>query len=58
MTEARGLVPYIRHELLERKSRSLMIFVPRLEHAKMLCSYINRLLSENAGDGWEIEVIR
>lgn len=55
MDDVSGLVPQVRHELVERQDTPVMMLVPRPEHAAMLQTYVNRLLSERSMQTWSIE---
>lgn len=57
MVDASGLVPHVRHELVEREDSPVMLLVSKPEHAAMLASYANRLLSERSAQSWSIESV-
>ena len=57
MNSVGGLVPRLHHELLERNEGSVMLFVPKPEHANMLITYLHRLLAENATGSWQVEAV-
>jgi hypothetical protein len=52
-----GLVPRVHDELLVLAPGAVMLFVQKPQHAGMLASYLNRMLSEKAKTSWLIEQI-
>nr|WP_314256766.1 hypothetical protein [uncultured Devosia sp.] len=58
MAGAEGLVPRVRHELLEREPGSVMFFVPKPEHSNMLATYLNTLLSSRSKVTWVVEQVQ
>lgn len=57
MTEGCVQVPRLHHELVKLGKGAVMIFVPKPQHASMLTTYLNRMLSAKAEISWRIEQI-
>lgn len=57
MTEGCVQVPRIHHELVKLGKGAVMLFVPKPQHASMLTTYLNRMLSTKAKISWRIEQI-
>ncbi|KSV67438.1 hypothetical protein N185_30610 [Sinorhizobium sp. GW3] len=57
MTEGCVQVPRLHHELVKLGKGAVMLFVPKPQHAAMLTTYLNRMLSTRAGTSWRIEQI-
>ncbi|EEY24718.1 conserved hypothetical protein [Brucella sp. F5/99] len=57
VTEGGVQVPRAHHELVELNRGAVMFFVPKPQHANMLISYLNRMLSAKAKSSWRIEQI-
>lgn len=57
MKERGVQVPRAHHELIERKAGAVMFFVPKPQHAGMLITFLNRMLSAKAKITWRIEQI-
>lgn len=51
-----GLSPRLLHELMSSKESRVMLLVSKLDHARMLSPYINRVLSRRPPASWELEL--
>ncbi|WP_234851971.1 hypothetical protein, partial [Sinorhizobium meliloti] len=52
MTEGSVQVPRLHHELVKLGKGAVMLFVPKPQHASMLTTYLNRMLSTRAEISW------
>ncbi|WP_180897843.1 hypothetical protein [Martelella soudanensis] len=50
-------IPRIHHELIELSRGTVMLFVPKPQHANMLITYLHRMLSGKAKSTWRIEQV-
>lgn len=57
MTMQWGLSPRLLHELLHEGSSRLLLLVPKPDHARLLASYLNRVLSEQSTQEWEMALV-
>ncbi|MDX0111055.1 hypothetical protein GOC07_01995 [Sinorhizobium meliloti] len=57
MTEDCIQIPRLHHELVKLGKGVVMLFVPKPQHASMLTTYLNRMLSTKVRISWRIEQI-